>query len=299
MNNLINKYSSIWIALLLFSGCEQIDPLKEEQYVKQIYIVGASAVVSQFVMPYQSNPSDAYISLATGGSLKIDKDVSVSVIHDDQAIKWYNNKYMIDAPAKYRILEATNYTIPKMSTTIKAGEVYGRMPFSVTTKGLHCDSLYALTFKIDQVSDYQKVVKDSVLILNLNLVNDYSGTYQLNIARSNMIKNNAGVWEKGTTTNLSTTRLLKAVDENTVRLFNEVKAEQRSSYTSHEEYFNAIKKYGVNLSKSTDGTFVISPWADLAIVDPGTCKYTDDTFTFVYDYMDGTTRYRIEGTLRK
>lgn len=299
MNNLIRKYSSIGIAFLLFSGCEQLDPLREEQYIKQVYIVGASAIVSQFVMPYQSTPSDAYISLATGGSLNIDKDVTVSVVHDDQAIKWYNNKYMIDAPVKYRILEATNYNIPKMSTTIKAGEVYGRLPFSVTTTGLHCDSLYALTFKIDKVSDYQKVVKDSVLILNLNLVNAYSGTYQLNIARSNMIKNNAGVWEKGTTTNLSTTRLLKAVDENTVRLFNEVKAEQRSSYTSHEEYFNAIKKYGVNLTKSTDGLFMISPWADLTIVDPGTCTYIDDTFTFRYDYMDGTTRYRIEGTLRK
>lgn len=299
MNKLIIKYSYIWIAMLLFAGCKQVDPLQGEQYIKQVYIVGASSVVSKFSIPYQSTPSDAYISLATGGSLNIEKDVSVTVVHDNEAINRYNSKYMIDAPVKYRILENTNFIIPNMSTTIQAGQVYARLPFSVMTKGLHCDSLYALTFKIDHVSDYQKVVKDTVLIFSLNLVNEYSGTYQLNISRSNMIKNNAGSWDKGTTTNLSATRILKAVDNQTVRMFNEVKAEQRSSYTSNSDYFNAIKKYGVNLSKTTDGTFSISPWADLNIADPGTCRYVDGTFTFVYDYMDGNTRYRIEGTLRK
>lgn len=298
--NMMKNIKYLFLAsIALFLGCDRFNPLEEEQYFKQFYIVGASSVVSAFKVPFSTSESEAYISIATGGSQKLDKDVQVSVSHDDDAIAWYNAKYMIDAPVRYRMLEADHYTIPSMSTTVKAGDVYGRLPFLVNTEGLHCDSLYALTFKIDQVSDYVKTTKDTVLILNLDLVNAYSGIYQLNVLRSVLTRNAAGEWVKGNTTSLSSTRTLKAVDGKTVRFFNEVKAEIRSGYASHADYFSAIKRFGVNFTESTSGNFTIAAWDELQIVDPGSCVYNDGVFTFHYDYMDGTTRYRIEGTLTK
>lgn len=298
MNTLGKKIYLFILAALLFSGCEQINPLEDEQYIKQFYIVGANSIVSSFNVPYKAGTSDAYISIASGGSLNIDKDVTVTVKHDDQAIDWYNNKYMIDAPVRYQILDPSHYEIPSMAVTVKNSEIYGRLPFTVSTQGLHCDSLYAITFAIDAVSEHTKRQAYTVLILNLNLVNDYSGVYQMSINRSVMTLTN-GEWVKGVATTLSATRTLKAVNPTTVRFFNEARAEVRSGYASHADYFDAIKKYCVNFTQASDGGFTISPWDGLQILDAGNCTYKDGVFTYWYDYMDGTIRYRIEGTLEK
>ena len=103
----------------------------------------------------------------------IDRNVEVVLTHNDATIEWYNNKYMLDAPLKYQKLGDQFCSFPSMSTTIKAGDVYSRLPFTVETSGLDCDKLYALTFKIESVSDYVKQPKDTVLIMNLNLTNDF------------------------------------------------------------------------------------------------------------------------------
>jgi len=298
MNTLGKKTAFLLMSTALFSGCEKIDPLAGEQYFKQLYIVGASSIVSSFNVPYRSNPSDAYISIAVGGSLNIPRDVTVTVSHYDQAIDWYNDKYMIDAPVRYQALAMANYDVPSMSTTVRSGERYARLPFTVATQGLHCDSLYAVTFRIDAVSDHEKTKTDTVLILNLALVNDYSGSYQMDVTRTAM-NLAGGAWEKGASTTLSATRTLRAVDPNTVRFFNEARVEVRGGYASHEDYFDAIKKHCVTFAHTSNGNFAIAAWDELDIADPGSCAYENGTFTYVYDYMDGNTRYRMEGTLTR
>jgi len=298
MNRLEKKTALLFVVAGLFSGCEKIDPLAGEQYFKQLYIVGASSIVSSFNVPYKSGPSEAYISIAVGGSQNIAQDVAVTVRHNDPVIDWYNNKYMIDAPVRYQALDEANYSVPSMSATLKSGERYARLPFTVSTQGLHCDSLYAVTFMIDAVSDYAKTETDTVLILNLALVNDYSGSYQMDVARTAMNLVN-GTWEKGASSTLSATRTLLAVDPNTVRFFNEARVEVRGGYGTHEDYFDAIKKHGVTFAHTSNGNFAIAAWDELDIADPGSCAYEDGTFTYVYDYMDGSTRYRMEGTLTR
>lgn len=289
----------ILTGIIFFSACENIDPFKDEQYFKKVYIVGASSVVSSVKVAYNTGLSDAFLSVAASGTLSPDKDINVTLQHDDKAISWYNNKYMIDAPVKYQQLDQSMYEIPSMTATIKAGEVYGRLPFKINTSTLHCDSLYALTFKIRSVSEYEKTERDTVLILNLSMVNDYSGSYQLDIVKST-VKTNAttGELETSGATTLSATRTLKAVDSETVRFFNEAKNELVSGYSSGNEYFNAIEKYCVIFKKADGNTFTVGGWGSLNVVT-SECGYSNGTFTFKYDYMDGTTRYRIEGTLRK
>ncbi|KAA6329569.1 hypothetical protein EZS27_021638 [termite gut metagenome] len=277
----------------IVTSCENNNPIDEEQYFKQVYIVGAAQVVSSFEIPYADEAQEAYISIATGGSLNIDQDVTVTLGHNSAMIDWYNNKYMIDAPVQYQELGTDRYNIPSMTTTVKAGDVYSRLPFEVYTDGLDCDSLYALTFEIQSVSAYQKNAKDSVLILNFSLINDYSDNYQLSIIRYVV----SATLELTLPTTASATRVLKAVDKNTVRFFNETKAELRSSYSSNEAYFNAIKSYCVTFTKDEDNSFIVKAWGELNIVDPGECTYDNGVFSFWYDYMEGTQRYRIQGTL--
>jgi hypothetical protein len=287
--------------LFTATSCEDVNVRETEQYFKQVYIVGASDVVWTFDVSFSSEPQPAYISIATGGTQNIDEDVEVKLRHNDAILNWYNNKYGYNLPALYRRLEADHYSIPTMSAVIKAGEVYAHLPFTVTTDGLHCDSLYSITFEIESVSKYEKNEDDSVLIMNLNLINGYSGVYQLDAAKFLLTYNSVTkVYDESPSGSLSTTRTLKAVDENSVRFFNEAKAETRNGYVNNEEYFSAIENLCLKFVKNADDTFTVEPWRMLEIIG-GECTYSGSGFDFWYDYTDASDskRYRIRGTLTK
>lgn len=285
-------------ALLAVSSCEDINVLENEQYIKQVYIVGASDKVLAFDVSYSAEPQNAFISVATSGSKNIDKDVVVTFRHNDNMIDWYNYKYMPEAPALYQQLAADKFTVPAMQTTIKAGEVYARLPFSVNTEDLHCDSLYAITFEIETVSEYEKNETDTALLLNFNLVNEYSGSYQLSASRYKITYSGDEeiVVSDGS---LSALRTLKAVDANTVRFFNEARAETRNGYSSNEAYYAAIADWCLTFTKGDNGNFNINAWENFNILDGSECSYDNGTFTFRYDYKSGSTQYRIEGNLIK
>jgi hypothetical protein len=296
--------------LLLVVGafsCDDRNKIDEEQYFKQLYIVGSNhtQIVTTFDLSYSTVPQPAYISVAVSGSLNIDHDVQVTVAHDDNAIEWYNAKYMWNQPAKYKALEPEFYNIPSMTVTIKAGEVYARMPFTVNTNALHCDSLYALAFELASASDFTIAPTDTVLILNFNLFNSYSGTYQLSATKYTLADTSAsgsgGEWKENSPVAINASRTLKAANKDKVRFFNEAKAETREGYESNEAYFAAIDSTCVTFTFLEGNLFAIGAWNPLAlhIADAGECTYSNGVFSFWYDYMDKQTRYRIRGTLRK
>lgn len=280
----------------LSASCSEDSPLDGEQYFKQVYIVGAYNVVQKFDVPYGDEPQNAYVAIATGGSQNFDKDVKVVLTHNDATIDWYNNKYMIDAPLKYQKLSDEFCTFPSMSTTIKAGEVYSRLPFTISTSGLDCDELYALTFKIESVSDYSKQVKDTVLIMNLNLTNDFSGTYQMVAVRYTLNSNN----DELTPSSVNMQRTMKAVGKDQVRFFNVTQATEPTATgnSTKESYMNSIDNNCVTFTHQPDGTFTAAGWANLPVSN-ATVTFEDDTFTFCYDYESGGKKYRLRGTMTK
>lgn len=180
-----------------------------------------------------------------------------------------------------------------MTTTIEAGQVYGRLPFSIKSSGLHCDSLYALTFKIESVSTFTKHPKDTVLIMNLNFVNAFSGNYQLTATKYTIDGNGDEVMP----TSMNMTRVVKAVDKDRVRFINEAISEPATTL-SREAYFEAINNNSVVFARQSDGTFNVSSWKNLPVSN-GSVTFEDDTFTFCYDYESGGKRYRLRGTMTK
>lgn len=290
----LNKIAYIiGVATILLTSCDSENPLEDEQYIKQIYIVGAYDIVEKFDVPYGDTPQNTYIAVATGGSLNIDQDIEVTLTHNDATIDWYNKKYMLDAPVKYRKLEGEYCTFPSMTTTIKTGQVYSRLPFSIKSSGLHCDSLYALTFKIESVSNYIKHPKDTVLIMNLNFVNEFSGNYQLTATKYTLDKD--GNETMPTSMNLS--RIVKAVDKDKVRFINEAVSEPVTTL-SRDDYFKVIYDNGVVFERQPDGSFTASGWKNLSISN-ATVTFADDTFTFCYDYESDRNKFRLRGTMTK
>ena len=295
--NKINILYFFALALFFLNSCEE-DHMEKELYFKQVYLVGAAQNVVTFDLMYADEPQQAYISVGTGGSQNIDKAVSVTLTHNDATIDWYNNKYMIDMPVMYRRLEASHYNIPSMSTIIKAGEVYSRLPFEVETQNLNCDSLYALTFKIESVSEYQTNVEDTVVILNFNLVNKYSGSYVLDASKYTVSQDGDEEILTLTSTLFNITKTLKAIDKNSIRFFNGSASDSYLNYSTMPAYWSSLENNGVVFVPKGDN-FIAKSWKNLNIVNEGECTYKNGKFSFWYDYMEGNTHCRLIGTLTK
>lgn len=300
----IQIFSILAIAVsILFTACEAIDPLANEQYQKEVYIIGAYKDVLASDLPFGTN-EETYVSIAVSGSQRIDNDVIVKLRHNDEIISWYNSKYMLDAPVKYQRLNPELINIPSWTTTIKAGEIYAHLPFTVNSTGLHCDSLYAISFEIESVSDYMKSENDTALILTLNLTNNFSGKYQLEATRSNLTEGENGEWiEVGLPVPVNIQRTLTAVSTNTVRFFHEKQRENYNDYVHSwdpgGDYFRAIDGYCVTFERIGESeNFSVKPWGSMNIID-GEATFKNNSFTFYYDYEMNNTRFRMKGVFSK
>lgn len=301
---LIKQTSAIIIAglALCIASCSVVDPMANEQYQKDIYLVGAYGRVASFDLPY-GDAQQAFVSVAVSGSLNIDQNVEVTLAGNNDIIHWYNGKYMLDAPVKYKALDPTSVSIPSWKTTIQAGEVYARLPFTVNSAGLHCDSLYAIGMLIASVSAYSKSAEDTALILTFKLTNPWSGNYQMDATKTELSEDppGSGNWvEIGLPVPVVIRRTLTAISADTLRFFHEktreTLAEYSNSYNPGVDYFNAINSLCIKVGRvSGTNNFTLSAYNSFDILN-GIAIFEAGKFTFSYDYRSGPLRYRMKGS---
>ncbi len=289
-------YPSI-LLLATLSGCEYNNPLDEEQYTKQVYIVGANQSNNEGLLvvelPYMKSETEEVetdISVGTGGSQNIDKDISVTLSDaGNEAISNYNYLYLYKADdIRYQSLNSLFFRIPDNTVKIKSGEIYGKMPVYIKTAGLKCDSLYAMTFKIASVSDpdYVTIRKtDTVLMFSFSLVNNYSGSYKEvgTYCKVPSVKSED-------TVSLSSPRILKAVNYNTVRLIHLANTENTAN----------VAAFGVTVKIEDNNTLTVTPWGSLALTaGGGTYDPVAGVFNLWYNYTSGGVNYKFSGQFIK
>lgn len=253
-----------------FISCSDNDPLSEEQYKKEVYIVGAYDHIVSRELKYADEPQETFISVAISGSQLISHDVNVNLKPYNSVIDWYNNKYLfLDTDIRYQSMPTDKYSIAEYSTTIPSGQVYGRVPITVTTAGLECDSLYALTFAIESTSDYSYNTTDSALIMSFTFINDYSGTYLFSGLR-NTLNSDGDITASSA---MSFNRTFKAVNKNEVRFFNEQQTEIHTN----------IKANCLVLNVSDPNNVTLRTWEDFDLTG-GTCTYDSTNKVFNIDY---------------
>lgn len=309
MNKNIFRLVLILFSITSFSACELVDPMADEQYEKYIYMVGAESKVISFEIPF-GDTQEAFVSISASGTQKVNKDVEVAIMENNDIVRWYNNKYMLDAPVKYRQLSSELINVPSWKTTLKAGEIYIRFPFNINTSTLHCDSLYSIGLQIESTSDYKISETGSEAIFTLALTNDYSGQYQLDaesvLLKEASLEDGTKEWQvNGNPTKISVSRNLTAISSNAVRFFHGTTKQTLAEYTSSSynpgvDYFNAVKNSCVKFVHTGGNQFSVESWEDMNVVD-GEVEYDSDNekFIFWYDYMSGSNRYRIQGEFRK
>lgn len=173
--------SSLTVLLALMTcACDQEQPIDTDQYPQSVYIVGAHDRIITRELHLGYDQDTLNLSVAISGSRSLSHDVDVTIAECPEAIYNYDSREISPEYRQYRPLDQSIYTIPSNTVTVKKGQVYQTMPIYISPSTLQLDSLYMLAFRIASTSSYEATKTDTVCLVNLKQVNDYSGQYYMN-----------------------------------------------------------------------------------------------------------------------
>ena len=251
------------LLLLFFAGCDVKSPMDKDLYSQYVTIVGAPDKIIDRDLNIGYLLDTVSISVAVSGSRPSSQDVMVTVGEDKDAIATYDVKNLSALITQYRKLAAGLYSYPSTSLTIKAGQNYNTFPIYITPTTLHCDSLYMLPLKLISTSAYKLNKKDTVALVRLNMVNNYSGLYYM----YGVIRNTTNAKD---TLVYAMSRNLKATDNGqTVRMYH-YKNEFIQGDNIDYRPSNALK-----IKVNADNTLSFATWQNFPIITGGG-KYHPD-----------------------
>ena len=169
------KYIGYILLLLSFTACtvEEI-----EYYKKQIYITYSGE--QTHTMKIKATTTDTLISVYCGGSIAPDKDVTITLNVDEDALDSLNGVKFSSTTDYLKLLPDSCFEIKSYQTTIKSGSVYGTMPVSFKTDKIDPLQKYVLPLSIKTSSVYEINQSLKTVFITVNLINKYSGLYRFN-----------------------------------------------------------------------------------------------------------------------
>ena len=277
------------LSLTLFlTGCDLESPMDKDLYTQKVYIVGAHDRIVNRDLNIGNNQDTLTISVAVSGSRNSNQDVTVYLGEDPDAIDTYNTRELSAEGPLYRKLQSAVYDYPFETVTIKAGEIYNTYPIYIRTESFHCDSLYMLPLKIMSTSAYELNEEDTIALVRINLVNDYSGLYYMD----GELKNTTNESDK---LSYKMPRNLSATDNgNTVRMYhynNEYSIGDDNDYRPSHTFKITVR---------TDNTLALTTWDEFDIIDGGGVYYPEwNAYELWYTYDNDGTIWRTDGFLYK
>ena len=177
MKTMIKK-AGYFLALLALTACESFD-FEQEMGQKIICIISDNDLVYTGMHDLNETESTGYISINCGGSLRIDRDVDVTLEYAPEVLQNYNKiKYDIDQSKYAKELPSKYYSIAQMGVTLKASspDTYNVMPIQVKPEGLSPDSIYLIPMRIKSVSAYSVNPNKSQVLYQVQMKNLYART---------------------------------------------------------------------------------------------------------------------------
>lgn len=275
MKRTISILTGLFLLLHLWS-CNE-NPIDSEQYKKRIYIVKSIDKVYTSDLKYSDSIQETFVSVAISGSQPQDQNVKIELELVPEAVGIYNEKYIGRWSSKpyYTVMPDRFYSIPSMETEMYAGgETFARLPILMNTADIHCDSTYTIPIAIKSVSAYEVNTEISSLLMAFNMVNDYSGIYQM-IGKKTETAN-------GNSSNIGKSKTLKAISEKAVRMFIEA---------SKDDDKTLIPSTNVVITVASDNSVAVTPWdaanANFTITGSGgTYNPANKSFNIWYSYTD-------------
>lgn len=169
---------TLGIVTLLTSCSNKVD--FGEQYRKIVYIVNSKETV--FYSQHDAvSASKGNISVYITGSELPKQNVKVSYKIDTEALNNYNEKEYGDRTDLYFSLLPENlYSFQTPDITIKKGEPYGSLEFTINTKELSHDKIYILPITIDSAEGAEISENLHTILYVIQIQNEYAGSYMSN-----------------------------------------------------------------------------------------------------------------------
>jgi Domain of unknown function (DUF4361)/Domain of unknown function (DUF1735) len=276
------------ILSIFFVGCDQESPMDKDLYPQKVYIVGAAYTIVDRDLNIGNLQDTISISVAVSGSRPSSQDVTVTVGEQDSAVSIYCTKNLSALVTQYRKLADGIYSYPSKSVTIKAGQVYNTLPIYISTASFHCDSLYMLPLKLTSTSAYKLTETDTVALVRINMMNQYSGLYYMQGVIRNMSNPKDTLVYK-------MSRNLKATDNGrTVRMYHYKNEFVEGDATDYRP------GYAFKITVNSDNTLSLATWENFQILDGGGIYYPDlKLYDLWYTFNDNGVVRKTVGYLYK
>lgn len=276
------------LSLLFFTGCDQESPMEHEQYSPIVYIVGSANKIIDKELNIGYDQDTVCLSIAVSGSLSLPQDVTATLEECPDEIDRYNSRELSAEARHYRNLSPDIYEYPSNQVTVKAGNVYELFPIYVKPATLHCDSLYMLSFRLSDTSAYTVTEEDTVALVRLNLVNEFSGSYTMD----GMLRNTEDPTDSLT---YKMPRTLMATDNGrTVRMFHYNNEWTEGSGNDYRQ------SHTFKITVNEDNTLSMATWNEFELIDGGGVYVPEyEVYDLWYTYRQDDVIWRAEGFLYK
>lgn len=268
---LIYLFTGIFICL--FFSCEE-NLLEKEQYQKSIYLLSSDNNI--FMYPHALNDSitKGYITVGSGGTMPLDKDVTVMLELDTASLSAYNRRnFDIDFNKYAKLLDEKRYTLPSMEIVLKGGNVNATtfFPVEVDANGLSPDTVYMIPLKIKTISDYEVNPEKAGVLYQIQLKNKYTepglNSYSMKGTK---------IQEGGSLSAITTTKVVTPLSKNRIRIF----PENILLSTKLED----IENKTITITVNSDNTLRLKPFKNVILEQLQGNGYNEKEETFFLNY---------------
>ena len=275
-------FFSMTLLIMCMAGCDNKIPMEEDLWPETVYLVGAKDKIIDRNLNIGYEKDTIYTSVAISGSLPTKENVIVTIEESPSSIDEYNRKERGSDDILYRTLADGIYSFPQENVKVNKGEEYGTYPIHIDPSTLHVDSLYMLALKLSKTSHFELAKEDTVVMIRLNLMNDYSGLYYMDGVIKPADNPKDSIIYKSPRT------LQAVVDGNTVRMYHQ-KNEWSKGSTDYRPDFC------FNITVNPDNSVTLKPWDKFKLISGGGKYYPemevyDLWYTFEEDGIQKKTR---------
>ena len=283
----IIAFFSITLLIIFIAGCDNKIPMEEDLWSETVYLVGAKDKIIDKSLNIGYDKDTIYASVAISGSQPTKENVTVQIEEFPWSINEYNRKERGSDDILYRILADGIYSFPQEKVEIKKGEVYGTYPIFIDPSTLHVDSLYMLALKLSKTSHFEMAKEDTVVMIRLNLMNNYSGIYYMDGVIKLVDNPKDSVIYKSP-------RTLQAVtDGNTVRMYHQ-KNEWSKGSTDYRPNFC------FNITVNPDNSVTLKPWDQFKLISGGGKYYPEmKVYDLWYTFEENGVKKKVRGFVYK
>jgi hypothetical protein len=244
---------NIMMCLLLLTGissCNEHKQFDEELY-KKVFAIVSSDAYNKFAKVHDltEDESTGYISVSVGGTNPIDQNLRITLKHDNDLFDRYNRgTYDVETASYANLLPPAYYSIDSYEMTVPAGERSARLPIRIRPSGLSPDSIYLISLKISEYSNYEVNPEKADVLYHVHIKNYYAEQGE---QRDGTNYNLKGKINDG---NILGTKRMYPLTKNSARVL--------AGNQAFEADTAVINKWSIVLSVSETGDVVVSPFKE-------------------------------------